>query len=79
MTPVPEWRRLLKHGYSVRFHAASVALSSAGSALMLLNPEMTGHPVIFAAVVFALAAAGGILGIVAQVMQQRNLGGQSAS
>jgi CHASE2 domain-containing sensor protein len=34
MTPVPEWRRILKHAWSVRLMLLSAALSAASAALM---------------------------------------------
>ncbi len=73
MTPIPEWRRFLVRAWSVRFHAASVVLCAAGGALMLLNPEATGHPYAVAAGAFFLSATGGLLGIVAQVTRQKGL------
>ena len=73
MTPVPEWRRLLKHGYSVRFHAASVVLCAAGGSMMLLNPEATGHPYAWAAGAFFCSAVGGLLGLASQFVQQKDV------
>lgn len=73
MTPIPEWREFLKRAWSVRFHAASVVLCSAGGAVMMLNPEATGHPFLVAGVAFFCAATGGLLGLVSQVMQQKDL------
>jgi hypothetical protein len=73
MTPIPEWRRVLRHAWSVRFMAASVVLSSAGGALMLLNPEATGHPYLVAAAAFFLSAIGGVLGLGARFTQQKDV------
>lgn len=73
MTPVPEWRRVLVHAWSVRFTAASVVLSSAGGAMMLLNPAATGHPYLFAACAFFMSAVGGLLGLAARFVQQKAL------
>lgn len=75
MTPIPEWRRFLRRAWSVRFHAASVVLCSAGGAMMLVNAADTGHPLAWAAGVFFCSAVGGVLGIIAQVTRQKNLDG----
>jgi hypothetical protein len=73
MTPVPEWRRILKHAWSVRFMVLSIVLSSAGGALMLINPQSTGRPFLFAGIVFLLSASGGLLGLAARFVKQKDI------
>ena len=75
MRPVPEWRRVLRHAWSVRFNVALTVVSAAGSALSLINGDSIGHPLLIPALAFGCMAIGNGGAVIARVMQQKHLGG----
>jgi len=74
MKPVPEWRRVLSHGWSVRINLVLSLFSAAGSALMLTNADPR-HPYLIPGLVFACLAIGNGGAIVLRVMHQRKVSG----
>lgn len=77
MKPVPEWRRVLKHAWSVRINVACTVFSAAGSALSLINGDSVGHPYLIPALAFGCLALGNGGAIVARVVRQKKLPGIS--
>lgn len=63
LTPLPEWRKLLRRAWSVRLMLISAALSAAEVTMQLLAPQMGGGFAIAAGLV-AMAAT------IARVMVQ---------
>lgn len=78
MTPVPEWRRVLRHAWSVRINLLLTLCSAAGSALMLVNGDSIGHPLLVPALAFGCMAIGNCGAIVSRVMRQKTLSGAEA-
>lgn len=73
MTPVPEWRRVLRHAWSVRINLACTLFSAAGGALSLVNADQAGHPYLIPALAFGCLAIGNGGAIIARVTQQKKL------
>jgi hypothetical protein len=73
MKPVPQWRRVLRHAWSVRFNIAVAVFSAAGSALSMVNGDSIGHPLLIPALAFGATAIGSVGAIVARVMSQKEL------
>lgn len=71
MQPVPEWRRVLRHAWSIRWMAISVLASAAGAALMMVDPYATGHPYAVVIGAFLLSAVGGLLGLATRFVKQK--------
>ena len=73
MKPVPEWRRVLKHAWSIRLALLAAALSAADAGLALIDGSAIGHPVLIPIIATAvsLAAAG------ARLINQRKIGGRT--
>lgn len=73
MTPVPEWREILRYAWSVRFMVLSVLFSAAGSAMFLINGDVIGHPVAWALGVFVVNLIAGVCAIFARIWPQKAL------
>lgn len=73
MRPVPEWRRVLRHAWSVRINLGLAVFSAAGGALALINADAAGHPYLIPALAFGCNAIGNGGAIVARVVKQKKL------
>ena len=76
MKPVPEWRRVLRHAWSVRINIACTVFSAAGTGLSLVNADAAGHPYLIPALAFGFLAVGNGGAIAARVVQQKKLSGR---
>jgi hypothetical protein len=75
MKPVPEWRRVLRHAWSVRANIAVAVISAAGGAFSMINGDSIGHPLLIPAVAFACTAIGSVGSILLRILQQKHLPG----
>jgi hypothetical protein len=69
MTPIPEWRRVLRHAWSVRFLAAAGVLSAGASAVSMIDGQAIGHPALIPALAFGL----NIAALASRLVQQKDV------
>lgn len=72
MKPVPEWRRVLRHAWSVRINIATALFSAGASAIALVNAD-SNHPYLIPALAFGLNVVGNLGAIWARVTRQKKL------
>lgn len=73
MEPVPNWRMVLKHAWSIRLAVAAALLSAIDVGLQMVDPVAVGHPVLIP----ALATGFGFAAAVARLIPQKKLGGDA--
>jgi putative Mn2+ efflux pump MntP len=73
LTLHPDWQRILKTAWSVRFMALAAVLSGVATGLTIAQPYLGINPLSVAGVVGLLTTVSAVIGIYARIVKQQGI------